>query len=91
MTTFGRLAAIVAGVFRVHPSALRESVTLAALTGPRDTGKRIQLAEAVFRSFGVAIENDLHDCVTLGALAEAIDQDIDRDRARAVRNLQAAE
>ena len=87
MTTFNRVRDIVCGIFRVHPSVVREDVTLAAVSGGRETTKRVLFAEAVFRSFGVVIENELHDCVTLGAIAEVIDAEL----ARTARDLQAAE
>lgn len=87
MSTFDRLRDIVCGIFRVHPSAVREDVTLAALTGQRDTKKPAQLSDAVFKSFGVNIDDQLSDCNTLGAIAEAIDEDL----ARSVSKLQAAE
>lgn len=108
MTSFPRLCRIVIGIFGVHPSALTERVTLAALSSShRGVDKRQMLSEAIERAFGVFIpDRDLTDCLTLGALAEAIDDeaiddgatddgatddDMARATARRLQSLQAAE
>jgi acyl carrier protein len=86
MTTFDQMRTLVARRFHVHRSALREDTILSALPSGDSEHPRIALLIDLEQHFGIRLlDHSIADCVSLGELAEAI------ENRRATSPLQAAE